>query len=339
MFPLQRFWRRAFPPRQTGPLIGALVMAACTSAAPTPSPSLSPSVSVDLVWETYASTVLPYSLAYPTTWSIVASNVDASQAVEVFHDTSWTVEGCSRVVAVRYYASATKPLAEWVSEVSDGLIADGTPPEFSDPIEVAGFAGRLFGVHIPTSECGKVHSLLATFLQNGRGWEVNVLSPAGDEHVDRQLLDQLLLTFEPMTEPAQGGPQGLGRLADLPVGTCFDAGADFEILGYLGFKDRTQLWFGARDAVAVQCDQPHRYEVIAILPPGTNREDCDAEFAAYVGTPFAESTLGYILMLPDDDEQSAGVPFICAVDSPTAFEVEPIFGVEQTTGTLKGSRR
>jgi hypothetical protein len=62
----------------------------------------------------------------------------------------------------------------------------------------------------------------------------------------------------------------------------------------------------------VPCDHPHGYKAIVVIPAGTDQTDCHAEFAGYVNLPFAESVLSYVVMLPHEEEQASGVPFVCA---------------------------
>ncbi|MBQ9919119.1 MAG: septum formation family protein, partial [Microbacterium sp.] len=113
----------------------------------------------------------------------------------------------------------------------------------------------------------------------------------------------------------------------LPVGTCLDELATTYITS---------------DNV-LDCAQPHNFEIFSSFLvddgafPGESvfeeqaYEKCDAAFAAFVGIPYADSTLEYTYLSPTKETWAQGDrEILCMIFDPS---------VAQTTGSLAASKR
>lgn len=121
----------------------------------------------------------------------------------------------------------------------------------------------------------------------------------------------------------------------LEVGDCFDDPEDSDLVA-----------FGAgREVGRVPCTQPHRFEVyarvmstesggmwpgVAVLEESADRQ-CAELFEEFVGIPWAESTLDFLVLAPTEARWAAGDGLVsCAL-----FDL----GLVPVTGSMRDARR
>ncbi len=155
------------------------------------------------------------------------------------------------------------------------------------------------------------------------------------------LVGALLITDDPELVTVQSMPQPRPASTEVPAGPVTQGEVFVEDLAVGDCVDED---FDAIDAVltltVTRCDGSHRGQVFLVqdLPDGEFPGDaavedqsyamCDPGFEAWIGRPYASSSLSYVYYFPDAERWATDRTVQCIVTTPS-----PV------TGTLQGSGR
>jgi len=144
------------------------------------------------VWVMYVNADYGYAMAHPKGWDVTPVAETAEFAgYDLF------LSPVAEEVRVYHYPDLTADILEavWFRD-SAALLEErfGVPLETNEELTAGGLSARLFSVH-GSDESGEYFFHEAVVFGSGIAWDIDWISPSGDEAADRERFAQFLSTF------------------------------------------------------------------------------------------------------------------------------------------------